>query len=187
VCVPRKSGTKAGALAAVTLAAAALACGRSEPAPAPGPPAQAEPAPAAAPAPAAPGRGDRHARAAARKRAEIRQLTGVIARVDEGWVAIRPRGGAPVTLHVGRATAVTLDGRRCGTEALRPGADVRASYRSGGGAPATALTIDARGDAPVSRPDRAAPPPANPPATTGAAPPLANPPSATDAAPPSDG
>jgi hypothetical protein len=61
-------------------------------------------------------------------------------------VAIRPAGAPPLTLRVGPRTTITVDGRPARLEALREGAEVRASYRTGGGRP-TAIAIEAQAPA----------------------------------------
>jgi hypothetical protein len=88
-------------------------------------------------------RGDRHARAAARRSPGVKRIEGTLARADRRQVVIRAPGGAPLTLRVAPSTTVTLGGRPTPIEALREGAEVRASYRSGGGRP-TAIAIEAR-------------------------------------------
>jgi hypothetical protein len=142
-----------------------LAC-RGEPAP---------PAPAPAPAtdaatdaaagraagdatPAFP-RGDRHARAAARNRHVVKRVRGRLARADDRAVVIGDRGAPPLTLRIAPGTSVTLDGKAIRAEALPPGVDVRAAYRTGDGGRPTALTVEARRGAEEPRPEPGAEPP----------------------------
>ena len=123
---------------------------------------EARPAPPGEVASAAPGpgeppprdarRGDRHARAAARRRTQVHRVDGRIARTGDRLVAIRSGGGAEVALRVAPGTAVTLGGLPAAPEALSRGADVSASYRSGGGGPPTAIRIDARAPEPPPEP-----------------------------------
>lgn len=95
-----------------------------------------------------PRRGDRHARAQARRTPRVRQLAGTIVRADARRLVIRPEGGPIVTLRLGPRTALSVQGRRAGPEVLRPGAEVRTSYRSGEGGPATAVTVEVTERAP---------------------------------------
>lgn len=151
-------GTRGRALAALAAAlAAATGCDRREAAPAPVAAAEQH----VAPSPTSPPRGDRHARAAARRPPRVREIAGVVTQADERRVAIRPRAGPAMTLRVGRATEVHVDGVRSSPGALRPGAEVRASYRTGDGGPATAIEIEATGPAaPAAAPQRPPAPPA---------------------------
>lgn len=160
-------------LAGAVLAAAGPACERR--AAPPGEPREApQPAQATAPGSASAGetaperpagaqegerrsvrRGDRHARAEARRDPGVKRVTGTVARAGGRSVAIRSAGAPPLTLRVAPGTAITVDGRPAGPEALREGAEVRASYRKGGGRP-TAVTIDARTRRdPAARPEAA--------------------------------
>jgi hypothetical protein len=94
-------------------------------------------------------RGDRHARAAARRSPRVKRVEGTLTSAARGRVVIRAPGAAPLTLRVAPSTAVTVGGRPAAIEALRAGAEVRASYRSGGGRP-MAIGIEVRG-APARR------------------------------------
>jgi hypothetical protein len=91
-------------------------------------------------------RGDRHARAAARRAPGPKEIAGTVSRAGARTVEIRTAGALPLTLRVGPRTAITVDGRPARPDALREGAEVRASYRTGGGRP-TAIAIEARGPA----------------------------------------
>lgn len=149
-------------LAVAVLAAAGPACERSaapprgaaQPAVAAGSGSAAETAPQRpVGAQASERRGDRHARAEARRDPGVKRVTGTVARAGGRAVAIRSAGAPPLTLRVARETAITVDGRPAGLEALREGVEVRASYRPGGGRP-TAVSIDARTKAlPAPRPE----------------------------------
>jgi hypothetical protein len=128
------------------LAAVALSCGDRK-----GEPRETAPAGGEASAPDRPGerppsleRGDRHARAAARRTLVVKRVEGTVARVGERQVVIRRRGGPEVSLRVSERTKVTVNGRPAGLERLREGAEVRAAYRSDEGGRATALSIEAR-------------------------------------------
>jgi hypothetical protein len=88
-------------------------------------------------------RGDRHARAEARRDATVERVSGTVSRAGARSVAIRRDGAPPLTLRVAPGTAITVDGRPARLEALREGTEVRASYRPGGGRP-TAITIEAQ-------------------------------------------
>lgn len=151
-------------LAGAVLAAAGAACERSE---APsrdatqrGAPSAPAAAPAAETAPQRPAgaraserRGNRHARAEARRAPAVKRVAGTVSRAGGRSVAIRPAGGPPLTLRVAPGTSITVDGQPARLEALREGAEVRASYRAGGGRP-TAVSIDARTKAvPAARPE----------------------------------
>lgn len=150
-----------GVLAAALLASLAASCELAASRPQPPHPAEASAplAPAAAPparerpatARRTERRGDRHARAAARKAPQVKRIAGTVARADDRGVAIRAPGAAPVTLRVSPETTVTLDGRPARIDAVREGAEVRASYRTGGGRP-TAIAIEAVEPAPASAP-----------------------------------
>jgi hypothetical protein len=159
----RASAVRVAALRWVALAAiAALGCER---APAPrsprgGPAAAAEAAPPAQPE----RRGDRHARAAAREAPRLREISGTVVRADGRRLAIRSGAGAELTLRVGPGTAVTVGGRRAPPAALRPGDDVRASYRTTEGGPATALSVEVTPRPPPPPPPV---PAASPPAVEG--------------------
>jgi hypothetical protein len=100
-------------------------------------------------APAAVRSGDRHARAAARRSHVVKRARGTLARSDDRAIVVSRPDAAPLTLRVAPGTSVTLDGRPARAEALPPGADVRAAYRSGDGGRPTAIVIEAqrRGDA----------------------------------------
>jgi hypothetical protein len=152
---------------AATLCALALACSRGEGPPGSGQGAGSAPPPAPGGASTTrapePGRGDRHARAAARQAPRLREITGVVVRADERRLAIRPRSGPVLTLRLGPSTALRAGGRRSGPETLHPGLEVRASYRSDEGGPATAVSVDvAAPPPPVDVPAPPAPPPARP-------------------------
>jgi hypothetical protein len=159
----------------VCIAGALAACACAEPpGPAPGAPAtpaqlqppgrapEAErperPAPAGTPAPAP--RGDRHARAAARRPAVVKRVEGRLARSDARTVVIGSADAPPLSLRIAPGTAVTLDGRPVRPEALPPGADVRAAYRTGEGGRPAAISIDARrgGDTPAAADAEESPP-----------------------------
>jgi hypothetical protein len=141
----RTSSDLFAALRALGLAGA-LATTACEEQPAPAP-ARTEPA-APAPDVQAPGeraevrRGDRHARAAARRSPRLREVTGTIVRADGRRLGIRTGAGAQLTLRVAPETRVTVAGRAAGAAVLRPGDDVRASYRAAEGGPATALSVE---------------------------------------------
>jgi hypothetical protein len=92
-------------------------------------------------------RGDRHARAAARRAPGVKEIAGTVSRAGARTVAIRPAGAPPLTLRLGPRTTITVDGRPARLDALREGAEVRASYRTGGGRP-TAIAIEAHAPAP---------------------------------------
>jgi hypothetical protein len=89
-------------------------------------------------------RGDRHARAAARRTLPVKRVEGTLARVGERQVVIRRRGGPELSLRVSSRTRVTMNGRPADLERLREGADVRAAYQTGDGGRPTALSIEAR-------------------------------------------
>jgi hypothetical protein len=130
-------------------AAAVLACERSgkpreQAAPAAQGPDRASGRPEGAP------RGDRHARAAARRSLPVKRVDGTLASVGDRQVVIRRRGAPDLPLRVSPRTRVTLNGRPATFDGLREGADVRAAYQSGDGGRPTALSIEAsskRGDA----------------------------------------
>lgn len=148
--------------AAVVAALVAAACGRGEPAPDPVP----APAPeAAAERPDATStggrRGDRHARAAARRSPKVKRIEGTLSKADERRVVIRAPGEAPVTLRVAPSTTVTVGGRPTRIDALREGAEVRASYRTGGGGRPTAIAIEARERPEPERAEPEPPPPSD--------------------------
>jgi hypothetical protein len=132
--------------AVVIAALLAAACERDARGPAASPAAPAE-RPAAADPPegerASGRRGDRHARAAARRSPKVKRVEGTLSRADPKRVVIRAPGAAPLTLRLSPSTTVTLDGRPAGVETLPEGAEVRASYRVGGGGRPTALTVEA--------------------------------------------
>lgn len=150
--------------AVLAWALAAAGCERAagpapEPAPeaAPGPPA----GPRASGRPDAAGaggrRGDRHARAAARRSRVVKRVEGTLARADARQVVIRAPGAPPVTLRVAPSTTVMVGGRPAGVAALREGAEVRASYRPGDGGRPTAIAIEARDGGRPAPPARPAP------------------------------
>lgn len=103
-------------------------------------------------------RGDRHARAAARRAPGVKEIAGTVSRAGARTVAIRPAGAPPLTLRVGPRTTITVDGRPARLDALREGAEVRASYRTGGGRP-TAIAIAAQAPAPAPAPAQDPPSP----------------------------
>jgi hypothetical protein len=109
---------------------------------APTPPAAA-PAPATAPAerPTA-RRGDRHARAAARRARTVKQADGVVTRASDRQVVIRPRGAADVTLRIDRSTTVIVDGAASRGAALRAGSAVRAAYEAPRGSRPLAIRVE---------------------------------------------
>jgi hypothetical protein len=155
----RSSAVPVAALRALGLAAslALAACEDEQPA---GPRTEPDsPAAPQAPPPEA-RRGDRHARAAARHAPRLREVSGTIVRADGRRLAIRSGAGPEVTLRVGPGTAVTVRGRLAGVAALRPGDDVRASYQTAEGAPATALSVEVV--PPPAAPARPPPPPSPP-------------------------
>ena len=117
------------------------------------------------PAPAPDARGDRHARAAARRPPRLREISGTIVRADGRRLAIRSAAGPEITLRVGPTTAVTVHGRRAVPAALRPGDGVRASYRSAEGGPSTALSVEV--GPPPAPPARPPPEPPGPPGDSG--------------------
>jgi hypothetical protein len=87
-----------------------------------------------------------------------------VVRADERHLAIRPRSGPEVTLRLGPGTALRAGGRRSGPEALRPGVEVRASYRTVEDGPAAAASVDVIAPAPARPTPVIAPaPPASPP------------------------
>jgi len=104
-------------------------------------------------------RGDRHARAAARKSPSVKRVEGKIARASERQVVIRPSGSPEMTLRVAPGTTVTVDGRPARVEALQQGAEVRAAYETGDGMRPTAITIEARSAAAKEVPRRSEPDP----------------------------
>jgi hypothetical protein len=89
------------------------------------------------------GRGDRHARAAAGRARPAKRIDGTLARLDGRLLVIRSPAGSELTLRTSPSTRVTLEGRPAELESLREGAEVRATYESGGGRPA-ALSVEAR-------------------------------------------
>ncbi|HEY6006131.1 MAG TPA: hypothetical protein VIV57_24840 [Anaeromyxobacter sp.] len=89
-------------------------------------------------------RGDRHARAAARRSLVVKRVEGTLSRVGERQVVIRRRGGPELSLRVSPRTKVTMNGRPAGLERLREGAEVRAAYQTGDGGRPTALSIEAQ-------------------------------------------
>jgi hypothetical protein len=88
-------------------------------------------------------RGDRHARAEARRAPGVERVSGTVSRAGARTVAIRRTNAPPLTLRVAPGTTITMDGRPARLETLREGAEVRASYRPGGGRP-TAIAIEAQ-------------------------------------------
>lgn len=92
------------------------------------------------------GRSDRHRRAAARA-STVRTIEGTLERLSGEGVVIRAPGEERVALRLGGGTAITIDGRPAAIEALREGAEVRASYASGRAGRPTALSIEARSSA----------------------------------------
>ena len=145
----------------LAMAAALAACGSRPGSPpaaggaaerAPAPPAPA--APAIAPPPAPIPRGDRHARAAARRSRVVKRVEGILADRDDRTVVVGRPGAPALTLRISPGTSVTLDGRPARADALPPGAEVRAAYRTGDGGRPTALSVEARrpaGAAPAAR------------------------------------
>jgi hypothetical protein len=89
-------------------------------------------------------RGDRHARAAARRSLTVKRVDGTVARVAERQLVIRRPGAPDLSLRVSSRTKVILNGRPADLDGLREGAEVRAAYQSGEGGRPTALTIEAR-------------------------------------------
>jgi hypothetical protein len=159
-----------GRWAAVVAIAGALGACRAKPRPEPPQPPAAGRASDAPPAEAAEARaapgasGDRHARAAARRKHVVKRTTGKLARADERVVVIGGPDAPPLTLRIAPGTTVTLDGQPARPEALPPGAEVRAAYRTGDGGRPTAISVEVRR------------PPEAPPATAPAAPPAEPPP-----------
>jgi hypothetical protein len=166
-----------GRWAAVFAITGALVACRAKPRPEPPAPPAAErpgaPAPEASEREPAPSpTGDRHARAAARRSHLVKRTTGKLARADERVLVIGDgSGAAPLTLRIAPGTAVTLDGEPARPEALPPGAEVRAAYRTGDGGRPTAITVEVRRApgavppppapaAPATAPSPAAPAPA---------------------------
>jgi hypothetical protein len=88
-------------------------------------------------------RGDRHARAAARRSPGVKRVAGTVSRAGARVLSVRSAGAPPLTLRVAPSTTITVDGRPARLEALREGAEVRASYRTTGGRP-TAIAIEAQ-------------------------------------------
>lgn len=135
-------------LAVAALCALAAACGEPGPPPARADgeraPERPQSAPRAGERGAAPPRGDRHARAAARRARPVREISGSVLRAGDGRIAIRPRAGRELTLRIGPDTRVVAPGRAAGAQAISPGDEVRASYRSGDADPPTALTVEVR-------------------------------------------
>jgi hypothetical protein len=72
---------------------------------------------------------------------------------------LRPHGGrgGEVALRVTARTAVTVDGRAARSADLRPGADVRAAYRTPEGGRATAISVEQLAPAPAPAPPPLAP------------------------------
>ncbi|HET7826566.1 MAG TPA: hypothetical protein VFK90_14625, partial [Anaeromyxobacter sp.] len=56
-------------------------------------------------------RGDRHARAAARRSLPVKRVDGTLASVGDRQVVIRRRGAPDLSLRVSQRTRVTLNGR----------------------------------------------------------------------------
>ncbi len=103
------------------------------------------------------GRGDRHARAAARRSPTVKRAEGTLARAGERSVAIRQAGAPELTLRVAPGTTITVNGRPARLATLREGIQVGVAYRTGSGGRPTAISIEAR-----SAPDRGAAPEGTP-------------------------
>jgi hypothetical protein len=88
--------------------------------------------------------GDRHARAAARRSHLVKRARGTLARSDGRAIVVSRAGAPPLTLRVAPGTSVTLDGRPARAEALPPGAEVRAAYRTADGVRPTAIAVEAQ-------------------------------------------
>lgn len=101
-------------------------------------------------------RGDRHARAAARRPRTVKTVEGAVSQASDRLVVVRSPGRPPLALRVGPGTTVTVEGRPARAGALREGAPVRAAYRTGADGRPTALSIEARaaGAAPVGEAPR---------------------------------
>lgn len=110
------------------------------------------PAGPAAPGPGG-GRGDRHARASARRSPTVKRVEGTLAHAGERSVVIRQAGAPELTLGVAPGTTITVNGRPARLEGLREGAEVRAAYRTGSGGRPTALSIEARAAAGSGAPE----------------------------------
>jgi hypothetical protein len=147
------SSTRAIGLA---LAAALVACGdRGAGAPPDGDGHGARPAArtAAGRTRAGPERGDRHARASARRKPGVEQVEGTLASVGERQVVISRPGAPDLTLRVPSRASVTVNGRPGRLEALPEGAEIRAAYSSGEGGRPTALSLEARSTSSTRDPD----------------------------------
>jgi hypothetical protein len=139
--------------------AALLACDERAvtPAPAPAAPSDARTSPETTrpqrpgEPPAASGRGDRHARASARRAPTVKRVAGTISRANGRLVVIRRPGAPEVTLRIAPGTSVTVNGQPARADALPPGADVRAAYETGSGGRPTALTLEVSSPAPPPR------------------------------------
>jgi hypothetical protein len=108
------------------------------------PGAAAQDAEGAAERPGASGRGDRHARAAARHARAVKRVDGTLARAGDRQVVIQRRGAPELSLRVTPDAAVTMDGKPARLEDVPEGAEVRAAYRTGNGGRPTALSLEAR-------------------------------------------
>ena len=91
-------------------------------------------------------RASRQRRAAERATA-VRKVAGTVEHATPYRVTIRAPGEPALGLRVAAGTKVTLDGRPTRAEALKEGTAVRAAYQTGGGAAATALSIEASSQA----------------------------------------
>jgi hypothetical protein len=74
----------------------------------------------------------------------VKAIEGSLARASDRLVVIRPPAAPELALRVAPGTRVTVDGRPARAQALRPGAEVRAEYRTGRGGLPTAVSLDAR-------------------------------------------
>ncbi|HEX9309134.1 MAG TPA: hypothetical protein VF894_16690 [Anaeromyxobacter sp.] len=75
----------------------------------------------------------------------MREILGTVVRADDRQVVVRPRGAraGDLALRVAPRTTVMVGGRAARPAELRPGADVRAAYRTIEGGRATAISIEA--------------------------------------------
>lgn len=89
-------------------------------------------------------RGDRHARAAARRARNVKTIEGAVSQASDRQVIVRSPGRPPIALRVEPGTSVTVGGQPARAGALREGEPIRASYRTGADGRQTALSIEAR-------------------------------------------
>ena len=93
------------------------------------------------------------------KTTTVVNLATYLALLGDRVLVIDPAGAPPLTLRIAPGTVVTLDGRPARPEALPPGAEVRAAYRTGEGGRPTAIAVEARSaSAPPAAPQPVATP-----------------------------